>query len=196
MKVAKGGLSVQIKRPVLVTGVVVIVIIAALAGVFLLTRQHPGQPKAVPQASIEASAAAPAGEDATSAPSSLDGHDPTGEYGDQLGRMAHVGKLHLSVIKVAAGPTAADGAATTAVTFTATNKATTAVTIDPQSWSATDRSLGDVPQAAVAGAMKSAESVGAGQTITRTLYFEGNNIGRVIYSADDADAAQLTWRVK
>ena len=138
----------------------------------------------------------PAGEEATQSASSLDGHDPTGEYGLALGEMGHADTLDLSVTKVSPGPPGTDGSATTAVSFTITNKATADVTIDPQSWSAIDRTQGDVAQVALSGSMQSPQVMVAGQTITGTLFFAGSDIGRVVYSTGDASATQLTWRIR
>ena len=175
----------QRKKLVLVIGIIAVCVIGALICVLLLAHKSP-------------SALAPngTGEEATTVPSGTKGYDPIGKYGLLVGQTGSVDKLDFTVTTITSGPSDANDKATTAVTFTIANKATTTQTVDPESWSAIDRSLGDVPQAAIAGAMQSKQSIPAGKTITQTIYFEGADIGRVVYSTDDANATQLTWRVK
>jgi len=142
------------------------------------------QPATLTASSVETSSAVVNGK--------IDGHDTVGDYGMKLGQKAQADSLELSVTKVEPGST--NSVQTTAITYTATNKGTAVATIDSQSWSAIDRSQGDVTQfGGVAAGGK--ESIPPGQTITQTLLFESTSIGRIVYSADDANATQLTWKI-
>jgi len=125
----------------------------------------------------------------------LDGHDSTGEYGLKVGQMGQVDKLELTVVKTAAGAPNALGQATTTVELKIANKRSATVAIDPGAWSAIDRKEGDVAQVIDGATPPTALQIPAGQTATMTLTFAGDNIGRVVYSADDASQQQLSWRI-
>ncbi|MCL2331938.1 MAG: hypothetical protein FWC54_00385 [Actinomycetia bacterium] len=193
MKMIERSRPVRLKKFGIGAGIIIVCAGGVLVCLLALTHQEPFRKS---PSGGELTSVPPAGEDATQSASSLEGHDPTGEYGSQIGQVLSVGGLDFTVTKVAGGPTASDGAATTALTITVTNKTATDATIDPRALSAIDRTQGDVPQAAVAGAAQGEQTVPAGQTLTFTLYFAGSDIGRVVYSANDANATQLTWQIK
>ncbi|MCL2882352.1 MAG: DUF4352 domain-containing protein [Coriobacteriia bacterium] len=140
-----------------------------------------------PEGSVESSSAVVDGK--------IDGHDTVGEYGSKVGQTQQVGNLEITITRVITGTKIAKNGLPSVVTLQVTNKGATEVTIDPQSWSAIDRSEGDVPQA-LKGDFTAAQQVAPKQTITRQLYFESSDLGRVVYSADDADATQLTWHIQ
>ncbi|MCL2655184.1 MAG: hypothetical protein FWD65_05725 [Coriobacteriia bacterium] len=125
----------------------------------------------------------------------IDGHDTVGEYGMTQGQSAQAGALELCVTKAAPGPADSAGNATTAITVTVHNSQDSAAQIEPSAWSALDRANGDVPQANIADKPTPVLPIAGQASATLTLYFESTDIGRVVYSADDAAATQLSWHI-
>lgn len=176
----------HLKKLIIIVGL----IIAAITSLLILDgcgKSQAGQSTTNTASSVETSSAVVNGK--------IDGHDTVGDFGSKVGQTQRIGDLNITVVRVITGTAIAKN--NSVVTLQIANKGTATATVDPRSWSAIDRSAGDVPQIARGeNDFATTQQVASGQTITRTLYFEGSNIGRIVYSADNANATQLTWHIQ
>ena len=180
------------KKFIALVGVAVVVVAVLVVVVVIVVRPggaaRPSGTASSAGGSVETSSAVVDGK--------IDGHDTVGDYGMKIGQKAQVGSLELTVIKAELGPKDDVGNATTAITVSVHNLQATRQAIDAKAWSAIDRNNGDVPLAKVAGNTAESLNLAPHATVPWVLFFESGDIGRVVYSADDANATQLTWLIQ
>ena len=183
----------QRKKSLLIFGIIAVVIIGiAVSAIVLIPHWRAARSRSAqgPLADVISTRDSTATIEKT-----LDGHDSTGEYGLKVGQAGHIGSLEITVVQAQVTNGAAGSPAVTVVSITVKNKGNSAASIDPAAWSAIDRKNGDVPRVTTDTATDEAPQAPAGQTISMQLSFEGADIGRIVYSSNNASQEQLTWRV-